>query len=251
MSDSSIKLTNIDLTAKLDTFKAKSVAFLLVLNFLLVVLLIVVSLFSMKIYGDYKKDDHITFVKTSPDGSWTVDRANVNESTWYQSTVDSVLYRLLGKCFSSINQSLVNDWSVCRVFLSSQLDKSFINRNYLVANKEVDIFKYIENLGKCANCPEIQANIVSHDHKNFIPNSFGGDARNDLYESIFYISLDDINSDISKRIVVSATWGFMSSDDLNSLDNKLDLNSINEILIENPLGIYFVNWLVIEDKNND
>jgi hypothetical protein len=223
---------------------------------LLIVLLIITNIvtisFSHSIYKDYKSDDHITYVKLDPHGNWTIERSNLKSSDFYLTTVNASLYRLLSKCFSSVRATLINDWSVCRVFLSDDLDKSFVSKNYLVGNQVNDIYEYISKLSKCSTCTEIKAIVKDHDHKNYIPTSFR-DGRNEgvYFESIFYMDLENIKSGSITKTVVSLTWAFLPEEELNQLDEKYQLQSINDALIESPLGIYFVDWTIIEDKNNE
>ncbi len=231
----------------------KMVGFLVLVIVVMVVMNLMMVIFAMNIYKDYKTDDHITYVKLDPVGNWTIEREQGVQDDFYLATVNSSLYRLLGKCFSTQRATILNDWAVCRIFLSSQMDADFVNNNYLIDLGSKNIFEYINNLNTCVNCPEIKAVIKDHDHKNSIPTSFSH-ARGQggkYYESIFYIDLLNVDSGNSTKVVINLTWSFMSLGDLNRLDDDKGLKNINEALVESPLGIYFIDWDIIEDKNND
>jgi len=253
MSNKSIKLIGNtgDVIAKTTGSKSFVIGLLVVILFLLVVGIVSVSIFANNVFNAYKHDDKISWVKLDPNGNWTVTRTDDVRRDYYSNTVNASLKRLLTKCFSSVKATINNDWAVCMLFLSDNLKNDFIKNNFFVTQKGLTIYDYLKDYSKCSSCAEFKARVVSHDHKNEIPTSLMDDygENRSFYESVFYIKLKNLKSDKVTKLVVNLQWSFMSYDELTSLDDKNDLVSINEALVESPLGIYFNSWEIIEDKS--
>lgn len=234
----SISLSNDPIKSISNDKASLSIAFkvLVLLVFLLSVIIVFGIMFTNNLWTKYHESDRITYVKLDPKGNWTIERTNRQMDDFYQATVDSSISRLLTKCLSNVPATIQNDWAVCASFLSSEKLKDFY-KNRFISEKGFDA--YIEKHATCHSCDYVKFKVKDIDHKNNIPTSFtdvyGHSVQ--IYESIVYGDFVSTNG-IHTSVVVDLKWSFVSDD---------SKRQFGELLIENPLGIYFIDYVEVED----
>ncbi len=201
-------------------------------------LIIIIGLFfTNNLWNKYHEDDRITYVKLDPNGNWTVERSNRQMDDFYIATVDSTISRLLSKCLSNYPGTIQNDWAVCSAFLSDSKMKDFFENRYIPDNSNFD--EYVSNQMSCFNCDFVRFVVRDLDHKNSIPTSFkdvyGQSVK--IYETLVYGSFKSSSGDV-KNVVVDLKWSFVSN---------ASKRTFGEFLIENSLGIYFIDYIEVED----
>jgi hypothetical protein len=190
----------------------------------------------MNLFDRYHESDRITYVKLDPVGNWTVERTNRQMDDFYMATVDSSISRLLSKCLSNNPATIANDWAVCAAILSQDKLNEFYHNRFV---KDKNFNTYVQEHSVCHNCDYLKFKVKDIDHKNSIPTSFT-DVYNKpvmIYESIVYG--DYVTKDNTKKsVVVDLKWSFVA-------DSRKRV--FGDLLIENPLGIYFVDYIQVED----
>lgn len=234
----SIELSKDPIKSSVKNTASLSIALkVLVLTVLLLFVTLIGFIFAyMNLFDRYHESDKITYVTLDPVGNWTVERTNRQKDDFYVATVDSSISRLLSKCLSNVPATIQNDWAVCSAFLSDAKLKDFLKNRFV---KDENFGKYVADHSVCHNCDYLRFKVKDIDHKNSIPTSFtdvyGQNVH--IYESIVYG--DYITKDGTKRsLVVDLKWSFVSD---------ASKRVFGELLIENPLGIYFVDYIQVED----
>jgi len=196
-----------------------------------------VGIFAKSIWTTYHEDDRITYVKLDPNGNWTIERSDRQMDDFFHATVDAGITRLIQKCLSNNPATIHNDWAVCTTFLSDKKLKKFFKNRYVP--EDVDFNDYVTEHMQCDGCEWIEFKVRDIDHKNSIPTSFkdvyGLDVQ--IFESLIYGTFISTNGD-EKKAVVDLKWSFVTSK---------SKRTFGELLVENPLGIYFVDFFDVED----
>lgn len=207
---------------------------LLVFGFVLIAL----TFFTNNLWNAYHDDDRITYVMLDPNGNWTIERTDRQKDDYYERTVKANITRLIQKCLSNVPATIQNDWAVCASFLSDDKLKEFFNNKFIPEGMKFN--EYVEEHIQCPSCDYIKFKVKDVDHKNSVPTSFkdvyGKDIQ--IFESLIYGTFTSSNGD-KKNAVVDLKWSFVS---------RKAKSKFNDLLVENPLGIYFVDYFEVEDQ---
>lgn len=213
--------------------------FLLVMVLLLTGIVIASLVFMNNLWSAYHEDDRLTYVTLDPVGNWTVERSDRQKDDFYQATLDSIITRLMGKCFSMNGATIQNDWAICAYFLNGDMKDEFLYNNYYF--EADDKFNdFIADKQNCIKCKSVAFKTRDIDHKNSIPTSFQDiyGKKIHIYESLVYGTFIDSATNKETTAVIDLKWSFF---------NKSKRDSMGDLLVENPLAIYFIDYSIVED----
>lgn len=180
------------------------------------------------------REARLTYVKLTPDGSWTVSQDMTQDVLYYETTVRNLLYDWIERRYSKRTQTIRQDWGVANSMYSPALQNWFQGEFQAkdVADKHV----------ACPGCPQVTVKVRSHQHIDPLPRHIGTEptrvTRTLIYADETTGQINSIRGETVRKIY-RVSWRLL---------DKASIQQRPDLLRWNPLGLEITE---VEETNDE
>ena len=184
----------------------------------------------------WASESRITYVKLSPDGTWSLQQDMGESITYYEATWRTVMYDWIERRYSRRSATIVSDWGIVWAMYSPAMRDWFMGA--------FGASRIAAEHAACAACPQTIVRARTHTHIDPLPTALGDveshPIRTLVYATETTAAAGSTNPLSETRKVYRVTWRILT---------KRAVMSNPELLRYNPIGLEILEVEQTDDPN--
>jgi len=184
----------------------------------------------------FANEQRLTYVKLSPDGTWSIQQDFGEQASYYDATLRTVLYDWVERRYSMRSATIVDDWGIVNAMYSPAL-RAWFRDEFGVTEKATEH-------AKCASCVQTELRVRTHQHIDPLPTAIGdtetAPVRTLIYATEKTFSANSRRALSETRKLFRVTWRLLA---------KHQIQANPQLLRYNPLGVEVIAVEVTDDPS--